>query len=199
MEVILKQDVDHLGLRGEVVNVARGYARNFLLPRGLAELATPGLLRDLERRDAQRARHEAQESAAYLAKVRERARDAAEDRILDALLPHPKKMGFSTDAEDPGRDNETRQKFRKMLREGQLNEREIEIELRAVAPSDWKVSHALPPSAVRGPKLIARLRTRWRAPNSAGLLCSGSSGCSKTISRHAFFARVLAMRSSSAR
>jgi large subunit ribosomal protein L9 len=59
MEVVLKQDVDALGLRGDVVNVARGYARNFLLPRGLAELATPGLKRELERRDEQRARHEA--------------------------------------------------------------------------------------------------------------------------------------------
>jgi large subunit ribosomal protein L9 len=59
MEVVLTQDVDSLGLRGEVVNVARGYARNFLLPRGLAEAATPGLKRELERRDAQRARHEA--------------------------------------------------------------------------------------------------------------------------------------------
>ena len=59
MDVILKQDVDKLGLRGEVVNVARGYARNFLFPRGLAELATPGLVRELEKRDAQRARHEA--------------------------------------------------------------------------------------------------------------------------------------------
>jgi large subunit ribosomal protein L9 len=60
MEVILKSDVDHLGLRGEVVNVARGYARNFLLPRGLAEVATPGLVKELEKRDAQRARHDAQ-------------------------------------------------------------------------------------------------------------------------------------------
>ena len=59
MEVILRQDVDSLGLRGEVVNVARGYARNFLLPRGLAETATPALVRELEKRDAQRARHEA--------------------------------------------------------------------------------------------------------------------------------------------
>src|ERR1700755_2950228 len=59
MEVVLREDVDALGLRGEVVNVARGYARNFLLPRGLAEVATPGLVRELERRDAQRARHEA--------------------------------------------------------------------------------------------------------------------------------------------
>jgi large subunit ribosomal protein L9 len=59
MEVVLREDVDKLGLRGEVVNVARGYARNFLLPRGLAEVATPGLVRELERREAQRARHEA--------------------------------------------------------------------------------------------------------------------------------------------
>ncbi|HEY0416789.1 MAG TPA: 50S ribosomal protein L9 [Gaiellaceae bacterium] len=59
MDVVLTQDVEKLGLRGELVNVARGYARNYLLPRGLAEVATPGLVRELERRDAQRARHEA--------------------------------------------------------------------------------------------------------------------------------------------
>jgi large subunit ribosomal protein L9 len=59
MEVVLREDVDKLGLRGEVVSVARGYARNYLLPRGLAEPATPGLVRELERRDAERARHEA--------------------------------------------------------------------------------------------------------------------------------------------
>ena len=59
MEVVLREDVDKLGLRGEVVNVARGYARNFLLPRGLAEPATPALVRELEKRDAQRARHDA--------------------------------------------------------------------------------------------------------------------------------------------
>jgi ATP-dependent HslUV protease ATP-binding subunit HslU len=67
-----------------------------------------------------------------VAKVRERAKDAAEERILDALLPNPKMMGFSTDPEPSARDSETRQKFRKMLREGQLNEREIEIDLRAI-------------------------------------------------------------------
>jgi large subunit ribosomal protein L9 len=59
MEVILKEDVDKLGLRGEVVNVARGYARNFLLPRGLAEVATPALVKEIEKRDAQRARSDA--------------------------------------------------------------------------------------------------------------------------------------------
>ncbi|HEU4592516.1 MAG TPA: ATP-dependent protease ATPase subunit HslU [Steroidobacteraceae bacterium] len=69
-----------------------------------------------------------------IAKVRERARDAAEERILDALLPAPKMMGFSTDPEPSARDNETRQKFRKMLREGALDDREIEIELRSIPP-----------------------------------------------------------------
>jgi len=60
MEVILRSDVEKLGLRGEVVNVARGYARNFLLPRGLAEEATPAKVAELRKRDQQRARHEAQ-------------------------------------------------------------------------------------------------------------------------------------------
>ena len=59
MQVVLREDVEKLGLRGEVVNVARGYARNFLLPRGLAEPATPGLVRELQQREALRARQEA--------------------------------------------------------------------------------------------------------------------------------------------
>jgi len=65
-------------------------------------------------------------------KVRARAADAAEERVLDILLPKPRNMGFSTDEPAPPRDAETRQKFRKMLREGQLDEREIEIEVRAM-------------------------------------------------------------------
>lgn len=59
MEVILLNDVEKVGLRGEVVNVARGYARNFLLPRRLAEIATPAKVAELQKRDEQRARHEA--------------------------------------------------------------------------------------------------------------------------------------------
>ena len=59
MEVILLKDVDKVGLRGEVVNVARGYARNFLLPRKLAEPATDGRVAELKRRHEQRARSEA--------------------------------------------------------------------------------------------------------------------------------------------
>ena len=60
MDVILRQDIDKVGLRGDVVNVARGYARNFLLPRGLAEEATPAKVAELRKREEQRARHEAQ-------------------------------------------------------------------------------------------------------------------------------------------
>jgi large subunit ribosomal protein L9 len=59
MEVILLSDVEHVGLRGDVVSVARGYARNYLLPRRLAEEATPGRVAELEKRDALQARHEA--------------------------------------------------------------------------------------------------------------------------------------------
>src|ERR1700744_72160 len=62
-------------------------------------------------------------------KVRERAVDAAEERVLDVLLPKPRMMGFSTDEPSQPRDAETRQKFRKMLREKELDAREIEIEL----------------------------------------------------------------------
>ena len=59
MEIILLQDVEKLGLRGDIVDVKRGYARNFLLPRRLAEVATPGRVAEIQRIDAQRARHEA--------------------------------------------------------------------------------------------------------------------------------------------
>jgi len=63
-----------------------------------------------------------------LAKVRHRAADSAEDRVLDALLPRAQ-AGFTGDGAP--RDNDTRQRFRKMLREGELDDREIEIEVRA--------------------------------------------------------------------
>ncbi len=60
MKVILRQDVEKVGLRGEVVDVARGFARNFLLPRQLAESATPSRVAELEKVNSHRARHEAQ-------------------------------------------------------------------------------------------------------------------------------------------
>jgi large subunit ribosomal protein L9 len=60
MKVVLREDVEKLGLSGEVVDVARGYARNFLLPRKLAEPATPARVAELEKVNARRALHEAQ-------------------------------------------------------------------------------------------------------------------------------------------
>ncbi len=59
VEVILLSDVEHVGLRGEVVSVARGYARNYLLPRQLAEEATAARVAEMQKRDSLRARHEA--------------------------------------------------------------------------------------------------------------------------------------------
>lgn len=49
MQIILQEDVEKLGTRGQVVEVAAGYARNFLLPRKLAIAATPGNLKRLEK------------------------------------------------------------------------------------------------------------------------------------------------------
>ena len=73
-------------------------------------------------------------------KVRHRAMDAAEERLLDELLPQPRGaatgsigFGMTADVTPPAaKDSETRQRFRKMLREGQLDDRELEIEVRAM-------------------------------------------------------------------
>ncbi len=71
MQIILLTDVEKLGLRGDVVDVARGYARNYLLPRHMAETATPARVAELRRVDAERARHEARnaEQAEEIAEV----------------------------------------------------------------------------------------------------------------------------------
>ena len=63
-------------------------------------------------------------------KVRHRAEDLAEDRILDALLPMPNEKPDSEAASAP---SDTRQKFRKMLREGKLDDKEIELELQVAS------------------------------------------------------------------
>jgi ATP-dependent HslUV protease ATP-binding subunit HslU len=65
-----------------------------------------------------------------MAKVRHRAEDAAEERILDALLPAPQHIGFEPERREAD-ESGTRQKLRKKLREGELDEREIEIEVSA--------------------------------------------------------------------
>ncbi|HXX45574.1 MAG TPA: 50S ribosomal protein L9 [Candidatus Acidoferrales bacterium] len=63
MQIILQEDVEKLGNRGQVVEVAEGYARNFLLPRKLALEASPGNMKRLEKMRAAFAKKEATEKA----------------------------------------------------------------------------------------------------------------------------------------
>src|SRR5690606_38247901 len=70
---------------------------------------------------------------AAMKRVRSLALDAAEDRILDILLPQARPVGFGEP--QPAEDNGTRQKFRKKLREGELDDKEIEIEVAQPAAS----------------------------------------------------------------
>lgn len=59
MEVILLQDVENLGDKGHLAQVAKGYARNYLIPRGIAEPATPGKIAEFRRREEERKSREA--------------------------------------------------------------------------------------------------------------------------------------------
>ncbi len=75
MKVVLKERIDPLGRRGEIVEVAKGYARNFLLPRGLAVQATRENIRQVE-----------SERKAYLAREAKRIEDAQEiQRAIEKL------------------------------------------------------------------------------------------------------------------
>jgi ATP-dependent HslUV protease ATP-binding subunit HslU len=75
---------------------------------------------------------------AEMRRMRHRASDAAEERVLDALLPPARDIGFEADesqrSERSDRNSSTRQKFRKKLREGELDDKEIEIDVAAVNP-----------------------------------------------------------------
>jgi len=67
-------------------------------------------------------------------KVSHRAREAAEERVLDVLLPKPRSVGFANEPPQPDHSS-TRQKFRQRLRDGELDDKVIEVELAAVSPS----------------------------------------------------------------
>jgi large subunit ribosomal protein L9 len=72
VKVVLRQDVEHVGDRGQVVSVAPGFARNFLLPKGLALAATPGNLRSIELQKkvwAVRERHETDDARKLAARI----------------------------------------------------------------------------------------------------------------------------------
>jgi ATP-dependent HslUV protease ATP-binding subunit HslU len=67
-----------------------------------------------------------------MGKVRHRAEDSAEERVLDALLPPPPSRAPDERNRRGSEDSDTRQKFRKMLREGKLDDREIEVAIQAM-------------------------------------------------------------------
>jgi ATP-dependent HslUV protease ATP-binding subunit HslU len=79
-----------------------------------------------------------QTRSAEMAKVRARAEDAAEDRVLDILLPPARDFGFTqsaaTPSDTPKEGDSTRQTFRKRLRQGELDDKEIDIELAETGP-----------------------------------------------------------------
>lgn len=77
MKVILKSEVDNLGLPGDVVDVADGYGRNYLIPRGMAIIATPGAMKEAQALTRSRKASEAKTLGAAMA-----AKDALEARTL---------------------------------------------------------------------------------------------------------------------
>ncbi|MGI8866811.1 MAG: 50S ribosomal protein L9 [Rubrobacteraceae bacterium] len=93
MQVILIQDVEKIGQRGDIVDVSRGYIRNFLAPRGLAEVATPAKMEEARRQMAEaeerdrRLAEQAGEIAATLNKsvITIEARTGEDERIFGSV------------------------------------------------------------------------------------------------------------------
>lgn len=84
IQVVLKQDVDNLGSSGEVVRVRPGFARNFLVPRGMAVLATRGNLKQVE--------HERQIALKKVEKLRKEAEEVA-DKLKKVVVMIAKEVG----------------------------------------------------------------------------------------------------------
>ena len=95
MQVILKQDVDKIGRRGDIVDVSRGYVRNFLVPRNLAEVATPAKLEEAQREMAETAERDRRmaERAGEIAETLNKsvitieARTGEDERIFGSITP----------------------------------------------------------------------------------------------------------------
>jgi len=93
MQVILTQDVEKIGQRGDIVDVSRGYVRNFLVPRGLAEVATPAKMEEARRQMEEaeerdrRLAERASEIAATLNKsvITIEARTGEDERIFGSI------------------------------------------------------------------------------------------------------------------
>ena len=95
MQVILKQDVDKIGRRGDIVDVSRGYVRNFLVPRNLAEVATPAKMEEAQREMAETAERDRRmaERAGEIAETLNKsvitieARTGEDERIFGSITP----------------------------------------------------------------------------------------------------------------
>lgn len=95
MQVILKQDVDKIGRRGDIVDVSRGYVRNFLVPRNLAEVATPAKMEEAQRVMAEIAERDRRmaERAGEIAETLNKsvitieARTGEDERIFGSITP----------------------------------------------------------------------------------------------------------------
>jgi large subunit ribosomal protein L9 len=93
VQVILTQDVEKIGQRGDIVDVSRGYVRNFLVPRNLAEVATPGKMEEARREMAEseerdrRLAERAEEIAATLNKsvITIEARTGEDERLFGSV------------------------------------------------------------------------------------------------------------------
>jgi large subunit ribosomal protein L9 len=97
MEVILRETIDNLGRAGQVVKVADGYARNYLLPRKLAYLATPGNLKviEFERQSLLRKEARQKDDAERLEKIL----DNVEIRVRRKVGEHNALYGSVTNAD----------------------------------------------------------------------------------------------------
>ena len=103
MKVILLNDVKNLGSEGDVVSVKNGYGRNWLIPQGLAQMATPGVVRALEDQMRQQARRRAQErnnaeeirNQLESVVVNVEAKVGAENRIFGTITPQQVALGLA--------------------------------------------------------------------------------------------------------
>ena len=119
MQVILTQDVDKIGQRGDIVDVSRGYVRNFLVPRNLAEVATPGKMEEARREMAaseerdRRLAERAEEVAAILNKtvITIEARTGEDERLFGSVTAAnvatavEKARGMSGEEEEEGEED----------------------------------------------------------------------------------------------
>jgi large subunit ribosomal protein L9 len=171
VQAILTADVDRLGTKGDVVNVSRGYLRNFLSPRGLAHQATAGEIAEQQRRAVQR--------EAQLRRAEENARETA-DILSKTVLTIPAKAGpdgrlfGSVTADDVAKQIASSRKIRIDRRKIRIEDaiREtgtflVDIDVHGDVSATIKLivtGTDCPPASDRSPATTASMRSRRGAP-----------------------------------